>query len=122
MPRIIYGVALLRIAAWFILITFCVVCFEYSVAELNRIIRKSRPHFEGLTIDQTRDFLIVYLIFGVIYILIDGKWFYCCNTSIPIRIVCLFGGGSQITFASLGGWVVQNLEKLQTLKYKIANF
>ena len=24
-------------------------------------------------------------------------------------------GGSQITFASLGGWVVQNLEKLQTL-------
>ena len=85
MPRIIYGVALLRIAAWFILITFCVVCFEYSVAELNRIIRKSRPHFEGLTIDQTRDFLIVYLIFGVIYILIDGKWFYCCNTSIPIQ-------------------------------------
>ena len=27
----------------------------------------------------------------------------------------LIRGGSQITFASLGGWVVQNLKKLQTL-------
>ena len=74
-PKIIYGVALVRITAWLILITFCVVCFEYSVVELNKIIRKSRPHFEGLTIDQTRDFLIVYLIFGVVYIFIDGKCF-----------------------------------------------
>ena len=31
-------------------------------------------------------------------------------------------GGSQITFVSLGGWVIQNLKKLQTLQYKIANF
>ena len=71
-PRIIYGLALLRITAWMLLITFCLVCFEYSVAELNKIIRQSRPHFEGLTIDQTRDFLIVYLIFGLLYVLIDG--------------------------------------------------
>ena len=79
-PRIVYGVALVRITSWVILIGFCIVCFEYSVAELNRIIRKSRPHFEGLTIDQTRDFLIVYLIFGFIYILIDGKCLYICST------------------------------------------
>ena len=26
-------------------------------------------------------------------------------------------GGSQIMFAGVGGWVFQNLEKLQTLKY-----
>ena len=30
--------------------------------------------------------------------------------------------GSQITFAGLGRWVVQNSEKLQTLEYKITNF
>ena len=72
-PRIVYGLALSRLSAWIILITFCVVCFESSVVELNRIIRESRPHFEGLTVDQTRDFLIVYLIFGVLYVLIDGK-------------------------------------------------
>ena len=83
-PRIVYGVALVRITSWFILIGFCLVCFEYSVAELNRIIRKSRPHFEGLTIDQTRDFLIVYLIFGFIYILIDGKCLYICSTVVDI--------------------------------------
>ena len=29
--------------------------------------------------------------------------------------IIILRGGSQITFASLGGWVVQNLEKLQTL-------
>ena len=81
-PRIVYGVALVRITSWVILIGFCVVCFEYSVAELNRIIRKSRPHFEGLTIDQTRDFLIVYLIFGFIYILIDGKCLYICSNTV----------------------------------------
>lgn len=75
-PRIVYALALVRILAWLILITFCLVCFEYSVKELNRIIRQSRPHFEGLTLDQTRDFLVVYLIFGVIYILIDCKLQY----------------------------------------------
>ena len=72
-PRIIYGLAALRITAWVLLISFCVVCFEYSVAELNKIIRESRPHLESLTIEQTRDFLIVYLIFGLLYILIDGE-------------------------------------------------
>ena len=72
-PRIVYALAILRILAWLILITFCLVCFEYSVKELNRVIRQSRPHFEGLTVEQTRDFLVVYLIFGLIYVLIDGK-------------------------------------------------
>ena len=31
-------------------------------------------------------------------------------------------GGSQITFAIIGRWVVKNLWKLQTFKYKNANF
>ena len=72
-PKIVYGLAFLRITAWLILIVFCLICFESSVTELNRIIKESRPHFDGLTLDQTRDFLIVYLIFGVLYVLIDGK-------------------------------------------------
>ena len=72
-PRIVYGVALIRIAIWTTLISFCLVSFEYSVIELNRLIRHSRPHFEGLTVNQTRDFLVVYLIFGFIYVLIDGN-------------------------------------------------
>ena len=79
-----YGLAFLRITAWVILIVFCLVCFESSVTELNRIIKESRPHFDGLTLDQTRDFLVVYLIFGVLYVLIDGKlnnpdWFFCSS-------------------------------------------
>ena len=73
-PRIIYGLAALRITAWVLLISFCVICFEYSVAELNRLIRESRPHFESLSLDQTRDFLVVYLIFGLLYIFIDGEY------------------------------------------------
>ena len=32
-----------------------------------------------------------------------------------LKEIIVIRGGSQITFASLGGWVVQNLEKLQTL-------
>jgi hypothetical protein len=85
-PRIVYSLALFRLSAWLLLIIFCVVCFDSSVVELNRLIRESRPHFEGLTVDQTRDFLVVYLIFGVLYVLIDGKCglfhqliIKCCN-------------------------------------------
>ena len=38
---------------------------------------------------------------------------------IPIhRKNTIIRGGSQITFASLGGWVVQNLEKLLTFSIK----
>ena len=36
------------------------------------------------------------------------------STLIMLRAIYIWGG-SQITFASLGGWVVKNLEKLQTL-------
>ena len=75
-PKIVYTLAFLRITAWVILIAFCLICFESSVTELNRIIKESRPHFDGLTLDQTKDFLIVYLIFGVLYVLIDGKYIF----------------------------------------------
>merc|ERR1712209_176094 len=70
-PRIVYSIAVVRLFAWSILITFCVVCFESSAVELNKIIRESRPHFSGLTVEQTRDFLIIYLVFGILYVLID---------------------------------------------------
>ena len=73
-PRVIYSIALIRLSAWIILITFCLVCFESSAVELNKLIRESRPHFSGLTVEQTRDFLIIYLIFGVLYVLIDRKY------------------------------------------------
>ena len=73
-PRVIYSIALIRLSAWIILITFCMVCFESSAVELNKLIRESRPHFSGLTVEQTRDFLIIYLIFGVLYVLIDRKY------------------------------------------------
>ena len=65
---------LIRLSAWTILITFCLACFESSAVELNRLIRQTRPHYNGLTIEQTRDFLIIYLIFGVLYVLIDRKF------------------------------------------------
>ena len=79
-PRVIYSIALIRLSAWIILITFCLVCFESSAVELNKLIRESRPHFSGLTVEQTRDFLIIYLIFGVLYVLIDRKY--------PFFIIC----------------------------------
>ena len=75
-PRIIYSIAVVRLFAWSILITFCVVCFESSAVELNKIIRESRPHFSGLTVEQTRDFLIIYLVFGILYVLIDGEFIF----------------------------------------------
>ena len=81
-PRVIYSIALIRLSAWIILITFCLVCFESSAVELNKLIRESRPHFSGLTVEQTRDFLIIYLIFGVLYVLIDRKY--------PFFINCFF--------------------------------
>ncbi len=74
-PRLIYSLATLRLLAWSILIAFCVICFDSSAEQLNKLIRQSRPHFEGLTVEQTREFLVVYLIFGIIYVLIDGKCF-----------------------------------------------
>ena len=73
-PRIVYGIALVRLSAWSILVIFCLVCFESSAVELNRLIRESRPHFSGLTVEQTRDFLIIYLVFGILYVLIDRKY------------------------------------------------
>ena len=75
-PRIVYSIAVVRLFAWSILITFCVVCFESSAVELNKIIRESRPHFSGLTVEQTRDFLIIYLVFGILYVLIDGEFIF----------------------------------------------
>ena len=62
--------------------------------ELNRLIRQTRPHYNGLTIEQTRDFLIIYLIFGVLYVLIDRKY---SNTYSYLKIVKNYQKKSKIT-------------------------
>ena len=86
---------------------FCLICFESSVTELNRIIKESRPHFDGLTLDQTRDFLIVYLIFGVLYVLIDGKQTY----KIPSPNIDFIAGGlEQFSSKVRNGMPRTNLE------------